>query len=30
MEKKAGKWTFIIAGIVILLCAVVYFLIMNK
>ena len=30
MEKKAGKWAFIIAGIVILLCAIVYFLIMNK
>jgi len=30
MEKKAAKWTFIIAGIVILLCAIVYFLIMNK
>jgi len=30
MEKKAGKWTFIIAGVVILLCAIVYFLIMNK
>ena len=30
MEKKAGKWTFIIAGLVILLCAIVYFLIMNK
>jgi membrane protein YqaA with SNARE-associated domain len=30
MEKKAGKLTFIIAGVVILLCAIVYFLIMNK
>jgi len=30
MEKKAGKWAFIIAGVVILLCAIVYFLIMNK
>ena len=30
MEKKAVKWTFIIAGVVILLCAIVYFLIMNK
>jgi len=30
LEKKAGKWTFIIAGIVILLCIGVYFLIMNK
>ena len=30
MEKKAGKWTFIIAVVVIFLCAVVYFLIMNK
>ena len=30
MEKKAAKWTFIIAGVVILLCAIVYFLIMNK
>jgi len=30
LEKKAGKWTFIIAGIVILLCMVVYFLIMNR
>ena len=30
LEKKAGKWTLIIAGIVIFLCAGVYFLIMNK
>ena len=30
LEKKAGKWTFIIAGIVILLCIGFYFLIMNK
>ncbi len=30
MEKKAGKLTFLIAGVVVLLCAVVYFLIMNK
>ena len=30
LEKKAAKWTFIIAGIVILLCIGVYFLIMNK
>jgi len=30
MEKKTAKWTFIIAGVVILLCAIVYFLIMNK
>jgi membrane protein YqaA with SNARE-associated domain len=30
MEKKAAKWTFIIAVVVIFLCAVVYFLIMNK
>ena len=30
LEKKAGKWTFIIAGVVIFLCAGVYFLIMNK
>ena len=30
MGKKAAKWTFIIAGVVILLCAIVYFLIMNK
>tara|TARA_B100001964_G_scaffold196492_1_gene221074 strand:+ start:88 stop:561 length:474 start_codon:yes stop_codon:yes gene_type:complete len=30
LEKKAGKWAFIIAGIVILLCAGVYFLIINK
>ena len=30
MEKKSGKWSFIIAGVVILLCAIVYFLIMNK
>jgi membrane protein YqaA with SNARE-associated domain len=30
MEKKSGKWTFIIAGVVVLLSAVVYFLIMNK
>ena len=30
LEKKAGKLTFTIAGVVILLCAVVYFLIINK
>ena len=30
LEKKAGKWTFIIAGVEMLLCAIVYFLIMNK
>ena len=30
LEKKAAKWTFIIAGVVILLCAVVYFQITNK
>ena len=30
LEKKAGKWTFIIAGIVIHLCAGFYFLIINK
>ncbi len=30
MEKKAAKWAFIIAGIVILLCAIFYFLIMNR
>lgn len=30
LEKKAVKWTFIIAGIVILLCIGVYFLIINK
>jgi len=30
LERKAGKWTFIIAGIVILLCIGVYFLIINK
>ena len=30
LEKKAGKWTYIIAGIVILLCIGVYFLIINK
>ena len=30
MEKKAGKLTFIIAGIVILLCIGFYFLIINK
>ena len=30
LEKKAAKWTFIIAGIVILLCIGVYFLIINK
>ena len=30
LEKKAGKWTFTIAGVVIFLCAGVYFLIMNK
>ena len=30
LERKAGKWTFIIAGMVILLCIGVYFLIINK
>ena len=30
LEKKAGKWTLIIAGIVILLCIGFYFLIINK
>ena len=30
LEKKAAKWTFIIAGVVILLCAVLYFQIINK
>jgi membrane protein YqaA with SNARE-associated domain len=30
LEKKAVKWTFIIAGIVILLCIGFYFLIINK
>ena len=30
LEKKAGKWTFIIAGIVILLCIGFYSLIINK
>ena len=30
LEKKAGKWTYIIAGIVILLCIGFYFLIINK
>ena len=30
LERKAGKWTLIFAGIVILLCIGVYFLIMNK
>ena len=30
LEKKAGKWTFIIAGVIILLCAGAYFLIINK
>ena len=30
LEKKAAKWTFIIAGIVILLCIGFYFLIINK
>ena len=30
LEKKAGKWTFIIAVIVILLCIGFYFLIINK
>ena len=30
LERKAGKWTFIIAGIVILLCIGFYFLIINK
>ena len=30
LEKKAAKWTFIIAGIVILLCIGFYFLILNK
>ena len=30
LERKAGKWTLIIAGIIILLCIGVYFLIINK
>ena len=30
LEKKAVKWTFIIAGVVILLCIGFYFLIINK
>ena len=30
LEKKAGKWTFIIAGVVIFLCAIVYFFVINK
>jgi len=30
LERKSGKWIFIIAGIVILLCIGVYFLIINK
>ena len=30
LERKADKWTFITAGIVILLCIGVYFLIINK
>ena len=30
LERKNGKLTFIIAGAIILLCAVIYFLIMNK
>lgn len=30
LERKTGKWTFTIAGIVILLCIGVYFLIINK
>ncbi len=30
LERKANKWTFIIAGIIILLCIGVYFLIINK
>ncbi len=30
LERKSGKLTFIIAGVVIFLCAGVYFLIMNK
>ena len=30
LERKTGKWTFIIIGIVILLCIGVYFLIINK
>jgi len=30
LEKKAAKWTFIIAGVIIFLCAGVYFLIINK
>jgi len=30
LERKSGKWIFIIAGIVILLCIRVYFLIINK
>ena len=30
LERKAGKWTFIIAGFIIFLCAMVYFLLINK
>ena len=30
LEKKAGKWTLIIAGIIVLLSAGVYFLLINK
>ena len=30
LEKKAGKLTFTIAGVVILLCAIVYFFVINK
>ena len=30
LERKTGKLTFIIAGVVILLCAIVYFFVINK
>ena len=31
LERKAGKWTLIIAGfIIVFLCAIVYFLLINK
>ena len=30
LERKAGKWTLIIAGFIIFLCAIVYFLLINK
>ena len=30
LERKAGKWTLIIAGFIIFLCAIVYFFLINK